>query len=376
MNNTKQISELFDYQPKSGRKAGDGLGEGLFPFYTSGQTQSKYLNVHDFEGDSLVLGTGGKPSVHFATGKFSATNDCFVIKPKNEDEIHPKYLYYYFLNKMYLLENGFRGAGLKHLSRSYFNDLPIPIFDYHTSQLRIIDILDKANVLRQKRKESIKLLDEFLRSTFLEMFGDPFLNPYSLKTRCLGDVAIKFSDGPFGSNLKTSHYRPEGVRVVRLQNIGVGEFIGMDKVFVSEEHFQSIIKHECLPGDIIIGTLGDPNLRACILPNNIEKAINKADCVQLRPNYKKTKSEYLVSLLNQPGTLALAYRLLHGQTRTRISMGTLRELEVPIGDLTQQNKFADIVQQVEKLKAEYKESEKELDNLFGSLMQRAFKGEL
>ena len=41
-----------------------------------------------------------------------------------------------------------------------------------------------------------------------------------------------------------------------------------------------------------------------------------------------------------------------------------------------QNKFADIVQQVEKLKAEYKESEKELDNLFGSLMQRAFRGEL
>ena len=123
MNNKKQISELFDYQPKSGRKAGDGLEKGIFPFYTSSQIQNKYLNDYDYEGNCLVLGTGGKPSIHFASGKFSTSNDCFVIQPKNDNEIHSKFLYYYFLNNMYILENGFRGAGLKHLSRSYLNNL-------------------------------------------------------------------------------------------------------------------------------------------------------------------------------------------------------------------------------------------------------------
>jgi type I restriction enzyme S subunit len=110
------------------------------------------------------------------------------------------------------------------------------------------------------------------------MFGDPVANPKGWDLEVLRDIAVKFSDGPFGSNLKSSHYEPEGIRVIRLQNIGLGILLDEDKAFITEAHFEMIAKHRCLPGDVLVGTLGDPNLSDCILPEVIPTTLNKADC--------------------------------------------------------------------------------------------------
>jgi type I restriction enzyme S subunit len=109
---------------------------------------------------------------------------------------------------------------------------------------------------------------------FLDLFGSPATNPKGWDQAQIGDLAEIFSDGPFGSNLKSSHYTESGVRVIRLQNIGVREFVDNDKAFVSNSHYEELSKHTCLPGDVLIGTLGDPNLRACIQPHHIPIAIN------------------------------------------------------------------------------------------------------
>ena len=65
-----------------------------------------------------------------------------------------------------------------------------------------------------------------------------------------------------------------------------------------------------------------------------------------------------------------------GSTFINISSDILNKLKIPIPEKREEQKFSFIYNQVEKLKIKYKESEKELDNLFGSLMQRAFRGEL
>ena len=117
---------------------------------------------------------------------------------------------------------------------------------------------------------------------------------------------------------ETSHYTEQGVRVIRLQNIGVGYLNNEDKAFVSYEHFASLLRHRCLPGDVIIGTLGDPNLRAIVLPHAIGEALNKADCVQFRCRREFVMPDYVCSLMNMPSTLTMAASLVQGITRTRI----------------------------------------------------------
>jgi type I restriction enzyme S subunit len=187
----------------------------------------------------------------------------------------------------------------------------------------------------------------------------------------------EISDGPFGSNLKSSHYKHEGIRVVRLQNIGVGYFIDEDKAFIAPSHFADLAKHECVPGDVLVGTLGDPNLRACLLPPSIPLALNKADCVQARVDEQRSNRDYMRWLLNIPSTIHLAPGMAHGQTRTRISMGQLAVLPVPVPPLPLQRKFADVVRRFERLRAQQREAERQAEHLFQTLLHRAFKeGEL
>jgi type I restriction enzyme S subunit len=295
----------------------------------------------------------------------------------NEKVVFPKFVAYWLssLQATRKLISLASKTAQPALSLTKLKEFPIPLIPFPI-QKQIAAILEKADTVREKRRQANQLTEQFLRSSFLEMFGDPVTNPKRWEKKTLGEMSEKFSDGPFGSNLKTEHYTPSGIRVVRLQNIGVGEFIDEDRAYVSETHFQSILKHKCIPGDVLIGTLGDPNLRACILPAFIPIALNKADCIQMRPKKDVCTPEYACSLLNQPSTLAMAFGMIHGQTRARINMGRLRELVVPCPPVSQQAKFGTLVKVIETLRAKQKESEKELENLFNSLMQRAFAGEL
>jgi type I restriction enzyme S subunit len=76
------------------------------------------------------------------------------------------------------------------------------------------------------------------------------------------------TDGPFGSNLKTSHYTNSGPRVVRLQNIGDGVFIDQ-KAHISRTRYQLLKNYAVYAGDLVIRALGTPAPRACRIPDSL-----------------------------------------------------------------------------------------------------------
>jgi type I restriction enzyme, S subunit len=369
---TEKFKDLYFFHSKSTMQAGEGLKEGEFPFYTSSEKLTKWINNSQFNTNALVFGTGGKASVHFANGRFSVSTDCLVASSKQE-YVNIKFVFYYLFGNIHILERGFKGAGLKHISKNYIENIDIPIFPLET-QNKIVSILDKASALIAKRDQSIQLLDELLTATFLDMFGDPVINPKKWGIRNLEESVLIMRDGPFGSNLKTEHYTETGVRIVRLQNIGVNQFLDSNKEYVSEKHAFTLNKHICLQGDIIVGTLGEPNLRACKFPTHIEKAINKADCIQIRPNLKIANDSYLSFLLNLQGILFMVSNYIKGQTRTRVSKGMLAKINIPIPPIELQNQFSNIEAKFEKIKEGL--SNKSVPNFFQSLLQRAFNGDL
>jgi len=267
------------------------------------------------------------------------------------------------------------GINLPRLSPRILETFVVPLPPLN-EQRRIAAILDEADDLRRQRRGTIDKLNTLCASIFVDSFGDPAINRNAWPKRTLGSLSTRFSDGPFGSNLKSEHYVEKGVRVIRLQNIGVGEFIDDDKAFISESHFEKLKKHTCLPGDVLIGTLGDPNLRAVIQPGHILLALNKADCVQMRVNSTICSPEYISELLNNPSVEAMAQDRVMGQTRLRISMGRLRELSVPVPPLDLQRAFAARIAQIDKLKAHHRAHLAKLGVLFASLQHRAFAGEL
>ena len=365
----KPIIKLFDYLPKSGRKAGDGNGEGKYPYFTSGQVQSKFIDFFDYEGNCLVLGTGGKASIHFASNKFSATNDCFVLKPKDNKKVISKYVYYYLAGRIPLLERGFRGAGLKHLSRQYLNDLSIPLLS-PDEQVRIVSILDEADTLRKKRTKSIKLLDDYLRSTFLEMFGDPVVNPKGWDKDLLKSKIAFLTSGSRGW---AKYYSNQGTLFLRIQNIGRNKLILGDLSFVDAPDTQEANRTKALPRDLILTITADLG-RTAIIPNNFEEAYINQHLALVR--LKEINPYFISGYLSTDAGKSLINKSNKGGVKAGLNFNDIKSLPILMPPLKLQDKYEHIYHQVDKLKAKYKESEKELDNLFGSLSQKAFKGEL
>ncbi len=188
----------------------------------------------------------------------------------------------------------------------------------------------------------------------------------------LEDLSLAIQDGPFGSNLKSSHYVDRGVRVVRLQNVGVGQFIDDDRAFIGEDHFARLKKHQCLPGDVLIATLGDPIVRACVQPESVPVALNKADCLQLRCDPRRAVPEYVARCLNSDVFQRRVSLLAHGQTRLRVNLGSLRKQTIPLPPIEEQQRIAAILCSADQLRAKRRATLAQLDFLNQSIFLDMF----
>jgi type I restriction enzyme S subunit len=152
------------------------------------------------------------------------------------------------------------------------------------------------------------------------------------------------TDGPFGSKLKTAHYTYDGPRVIRLQNIGDGQFLDA-KAHISEEHYQTLRNHKVDAGDIVIAAMGEDPPRACIVPSTLGPAIVKADCIRFKPDPIHS-TKFLEFALNSPGTRRRAKVIVHGVGRPRLNQGEIKEILLPVAPPDEQRR---IVARIEEL---------------------------
>ena len=130
------------------------------------------------------------------------------------------------------------------------------------------------------------------------------------------------------------------------------------------------------PGDIIIAKMGEPLGRACLVPDYIEKGLVVADCMRMRMTSSKFLKHFVMFFLNSNDAKAQIGNLSKGSTRIRINLSMIRTLEIPAPSIELQNQFAERVQAIERQKAQAQASLAQAEDLFNSLLQRAFKGEL
>lgn len=156
-------------------------------------------------------------------------------------------------------------------------------------------------------------------------------------------ITESMCDGPFGSDMKSSHYSDEGVRLIRLQNIGMGAFDDSDRAYISEEHFLSLPGHDVIPGDVLVAGLGDANHpvgRACLFPAELGQAMVKADCFRLRVKWREVEPAFLVNFLCSMQAregLTLATR---GATRDRVNLTGIGQFALPLPPPAEQRQIA------------------------------------
>ena len=340
---------------------------GTIPWVKIGDFSGKYLNKttehitqKGLENSSAKLFSKGTIlySIFATLGEATilnidaSTNQAIAgIKIKDKSSIDIDYLFAYLNSLKEEVNRIGRGVAQNNINLSILKSFTVPLPPLET-QKQIAKQLNKCTTLLEKHKQMLEKYDTLIKSRFIEMFGDPYSNPMGWERKTFKQVAIRLSDGPFGSNLKSEHYSTSGIRVIRLGNIGVNEFLDNDKAFIPFSHYETLRKYTCKAGEIVIGTMGVPNLRACIIPEEIEVSINKADCVHYIPKPELLDTRYVCQYINCPETLLLASGMIHGQTRTRVSSGQIAEMPISIPPLQLQKQFSSFVQQIDKSKFE------------------------
>lgn len=161
---------------------------------------------------------------------------------------------------------------------------------------------------------------------------------WSTLERLASSEPNSITDGPFGSNLKTSHYTESGPRVVRLQNIGDGEFVD-EYAHISDSHFRQLVRHHVRAGDVVIAALGETLPRSCVIPPSVGPALVKADCPRFRPNSDLISAEFANYALNSPGVRRRTGTIIHGVGRPRLNLSEIRGLWLPVAPRGEQDRI-------------------------------------
>ncbi|MDF2857476.1 MAG: putative Restriction modification system, type similar to hsdS [Neobacillus sp.] len=253
--------------------------------------------------------------------------------------------------------------------------IPFPPLD---DQIRIATILTLAEKLIAKRKESIKALDELLKSTFIEMFGDPVRNEKRWEIVLIDNIVTCINSGTSYGGVEKKGLDNDELGVLKISAVTQGVFNpneykavkkdAMNKEIISLKKGMFLFSRANTKELVAASCIVDLDYPSLFLPDKlwvltIDKSIN--------PNYLNFlfKNENYRNVLRKKATGG-------HDSMLNISMQKFRALEIPRPSLSLQKQFATIVEKVESLKTKYTQSLIELENFYGSLSQRAFKGEL
>jgi len=332
------------------------------------ESSYKFLSKSKLVPGDLIMSNVGEPGKVFILPDLGQPTtlgpNSILIRPNN-DYLLNKFVYYYFssLNGKSQIDSISSATTQKKFNKTMFRELQIPTPPINI-QNKTISALDQADSLRQKRKQAIDLLDEYLKSVFLEMFGDPVINTKKWALSKLDKVGTLER----GKSKHRPRNAPEllGGKDPLIQTGDVANSNGYIKQYTQTYSEIGLKQSRMWP----IGTL-------CItIAANIAKtgiltfeACFPDSVVGFTPN-DKVLTEYVQFWFK------FLQKILEDKApesaQKNINLEILRNLEIPVPPVEQQNKFTQIVFGVEELKQKMMKQSEELDNQFNALMQKSF----
>ena len=329
---------------------------------------------HIFPKGTVMLTTRAPIGKVAIAGIEMCSNQGFknFIPSKN---ISSEYLYYWLRSKKEYLNSLGVGATFKELSKNMVSKIKVSFPFRHgqpdlETQKEIASILEKAEKQKEIAKRTFELLDECLKSKFNEMFGDPILNEKKWSQDTLDNTSEKITDGEH----ITPPLKDSGIPYISAKN--VNDKIDFDDVkYVDEETYKRITKR-CLPdfGDILItcvGTIGRVK-RVDIR----EKFVFARSVALIKPKNSDFNSVFLESMIRVPSVKRYMIGNTNEATVKGLYLRQIKKLVLIKPPIEFQNKFAVIAENIDRMKENIRETKKMTEELFGSLIDKAFRGEL
>lgn len=373
--------ELVSFVPMSAvGEDGSFCGTETRPF---GEVAAGYTQF--CEGDVLLAKItpcmeNGKAAVvgQVARDVGCGSTEFHVLRPR--PGVFSRYLFHSVWNPYFRREaarNMTGSAGQKRVPRSFLQRYKIPL-PRSQEQHRIAAILDRADGIRRKRQQALRLADDFLRSVFLDIFGDPTTNPKGWPVLPLSEGVVAFEGG---RNLNpTDAARSDGVRVLKVSAVTNGEYrpdesksFGEDQEVLAEEFVRT--------GDLLISRANTAQLVGAVayvwhtegremLPDKLWRFV-WSDPRRIEPLFMlhMARSSYFRQQLIQRAT---------GTSGSMKNIGKSKMLEIPISlpPIAHQQQFAAIATRARVSAERSLQGFHKSEELFVALQQRAFRGDL
>jgi type I restriction enzyme S subunit len=364
--NLDEVVEFLDSQRKPITEK-DRIS-GTYPYYGA-NGQQDLINDYIFDEPLVLLaedgGHFGEPNRTIAyqiNGKCWVNNHAHVLRPKNNINIR----YLCRVLEHYDVSKYITGSTRAKLTKTSASQIKIPLPPI-ASQRRIANILDKADEIIRKRKEAIALTEQLQKSIFLDMFGDPVINPKGWEVEELNNVISiisgqvdpkvePFIDMPHigGENLQSNTNNIQNIKTPRELKLKSGKYL-----------FQS--------GDVLYSKIR-PYLNQVVIPDF--SGVCSADIYPLRVIETKIKNDFLIYLLRSKFFLDYAEKHSTRTNIPKINRPTLLSFRFPCPPINIQKDFSDKYNKITQIQKNFNHYLTESENLFNSLLQKAFKGEL
>ena len=294
---------------------------------------------------------------------FLGADGVKVLKSKINNANY-KYLYY-ALKAAYIPNTGYNRhfKWLKKVSINY------PSFE---KQKRIVKLLDNLSEVKNKKNEELKLCDTLIKARFVEMFGDPIVNPYNFKQEKLERLSCLITKGASPTWQGFNYVEDDDQTLfITSENVKNG-YLDLKKSKYVENKFNDKHRRSILQkGDFLINIVGASIGRAAQYSENKLANINQAVAL-VRLKLNVISSVYLSIYLNSNKALDMYQKMQSNVARANLSLQNIKDLEIILPPIELQNEFASFVQQVDKSKVAIQKSLDETQILFDSLMQKYF----
>lgn len=288
------------------------------------------------------------------------------------DSVIPKWLYYFVRQesvRTQLKRQMHGSAGQQRVPSDAVERLEIPLPSLPEQQ-RIAALLDRADHLRRTRRYAQQLSDSFLQAVFVKMFGDLGKNSMQWEIETLSDIQTEFD---YGTSAKC-HTDEMGLPVLRIPNILHG-YIDMEDLKYAELPKREKEKLLLRQGELIfVRTNGNADyVGRCAVFNLERDCLFASYLIRAKLNLQKLDPVFAVSYLQSPSGRRGMFPFIR-TTAGQSNIGTegLGQIQVPLPPLSLQQKFARIVQQFERLRAQQREAERQAEHLFQTLLHIAF----
>jgi type I restriction enzyme S subunit len=322
-------------------------------------------------GDIMVTGVGTLGICYLVkdTDKFYF-KDGNIIWLKQKSDIDSNYVLWAFKSNLVKEQISRNSSGTTvgtfTITTAKQTLIPLPPLE---TQNQIAKTLDTASELLAVRKQQLAELDNLIKSTFYDMFGDPVANEKGWKVKTLKEICNKITDG--------THHSPNNTDVgeykyITAKNIKKDGFDLSNLTYITKELHKGIFSR-CNPeiGDVLY--IKDGVTTGIAQINTLNEEFSMLSSVALLKQNREIINEfYLKEVLNNETTYLNIRRNMGGAAITRLTIKKIQIIQIPVPPLLIQTQFATIVTKIEEQKDLVKKAIDETQYLLDSLMSQYF----